>query len=165
MSNNRFIQAFTRIPKELFRLNNGKEIRLRAHPGPRRPWGLFDLLTEAGKVKPKALDPVTYEFPNGASMRPNSIKQQRLVRSVRGPDIYVYSILEGVQGAELAPLDGCQLDIGTELPDDLIIVHEFRDHYSLQARKEMTVEGTRNGVTEEEKYNADVLLRLEHQNH
>jgi hypothetical protein len=30
---------------------------------------------------------------------------------------------------------------GTELPDDLILVHEFRDHYSLQARKEMIVEG------------------------
>lgn len=32
--------------------------------------------------------------------------------------------------------------IGTLLPDDLILVHEFGDHYSLQARTEMTVEGT-----------------------
>jgi hypothetical protein len=30
---------------------------------------------------------------------------------------------------------------GVELPADLILVHEFRDHYSLQARREMTVSG------------------------
>ncbi|KAL3468729.1 hypothetical protein BJX99DRAFT_265873 [Aspergillus californicus] len=32
------------------------------------------------------------------------------------------------------------LQVRTALPDDLILVHEFGDHYSLQARKEMTVE-------------------------
>ena len=31
--------------------------------------------------------------------------------------------------------------IGIDLPESLILVHEFRDHYSLQARKEMTVNG------------------------
>ena len=30
---------------------------------------------------------------------------------------------------------------GTELPNDLILVHEFDDHYSLQARQQMTVDG------------------------
>jgi hypothetical protein len=57
----RFIQSFTTIPRQLFRLNNGKIIRLRGHPGPLRPQGRFDLLTEAGKVQPKALNPQTYE--------------------------------------------------------------------------------------------------------
>ncbi|KAJ5512252.1 hypothetical protein N7463_001804 [Penicillium fimorum] len=28
---------------------------------------------------------------------------------------------------------------GTVLPGDLILIHKFRDHYSLQGRKEMTV--------------------------
>jgi hypothetical protein len=37
MSNNKFIQSFTKIPKELFRLNTGPAIRLRAQPGPVRP--------------------------------------------------------------------------------------------------------------------------------
>jgi hypothetical protein len=38
----------------------------------------------------------------------------------------------------------CQIlirDIGTGIPNDLILVHEFKDHYSLQPREEMTVEG------------------------
>lgn len=61
MSNNRFIQSFTRVPKELFRLNTGPTIRLRAQPGPVRPQRSFDLLTEAGKVRPLALNPATYE--------------------------------------------------------------------------------------------------------
>jgi hypothetical protein len=33
------------------------------------------------------------------------------------------------------------MEAGTILPDDLILVHEFRDHYSLQARTVMIVEG------------------------
>ncbi|KAI3201815.1 hypothetical protein CBS147311_4803 [Penicillium roqueforti] len=126
MSHNRFIQSFTRFPKDIFRVNSGTSIRLRAWPGPRRPHGVFDLPTTAGKVQPKALNPATYEFPNGASMRPNSRTQQNLVRTVKawgGLTIYIYAIMAG-----------------THLPDDLILVHEFRDHYSLQARKEMTVE-------------------------
>ncbi|OQE40037.1 hypothetical protein PENCOP_c006G08969 [Penicillium coprophilum] len=122
----RFIQSFTQIPKDIFRVNSGTSIRLRAWPGPRRPHRVFDLLTTAGKVQPKALDPATYEFPNGASMRPNSKTQQNLVRTANprdGHNIYVFAIM-----------------VGTVLPEDLILVHEFRDHYSLQARKEMTVE-------------------------
>ncbi|KAJ5517938.1 hypothetical protein N7453_000360 [Penicillium expansum] len=129
MSHNRFIQSFTQIPKDIFRVNSGISIRLRAWPGPTRPHGMFDLLTTAGKVQPKALDPASYEFPNGASMRPNSRTQQKLVRTVKpwnGSTIYIYAIMAG-----------------TLLPEDLILVHEFRDHYSLQARKEMTVEGER----------------------
>ncbi|EER42717.1 conserved hypothetical protein [Histoplasma capsulatum H143] len=103
-------------------------IHLRAQPGSVRPKKSFDLLTEAGKVKPKALNPAAYEWPNGASMRPNSATQQNLVRSFKGSTIYVYSVPEG-----------------TELPDDLILVHEFGDHYSLQAKEEMTVEGKSRG--------------------
>ncbi|KAJ5470065.1 hypothetical protein N7530_007422 [Penicillium desertorum] len=126
MSHNRFIQSFTQVPKDMFRVNSGISIRLRAWPGPTRPHGVFDLLTTAGKVQSKALDPATYYFPNGASMRPNSRTQQNLVRTAKpwgGHAIYVYAIMAG-----------------TVLPNDLILVHEFRDHYSLQARKEMTVE-------------------------
>jgi hypothetical protein len=57
----KYTKAFTTFPKELFRLNNGPKIRLRAFPGPLRPDRSFDLLTEAGKVKPKALSPETYD--------------------------------------------------------------------------------------------------------
>lgn len=46
------------MPKELFRVNNGHLIRLRDRSV--KETGSYDLLTEAGKVKPKALDPATY---------------------------------------------------------------------------------------------------------
>lgn len=39
-------------------MNNGPLIRLRAFPT--RPTGAYDLLTEGGKVKPRALDPNSY---------------------------------------------------------------------------------------------------------
>ena len=64
----KFIQSFTTIPKELFRLNNGRDIRLRGRPGPLRPLGVFDLLTEAGKVQPKALNPQTYRGKDASSL-------------------------------------------------------------------------------------------------
>lgn len=32
---------------------------------------------------------------------------------------------------------------GTELPEDLMLVHERTDHYSLQPAKEMTLTGMR----------------------
>ncbi|KMP05330.1 hypothetical protein DIZ76_015650 [Coccidioides immitis] len=120
----KFIQSYTTIPKELFRLNNGPAVRLRAYPGPQRPTGLFDLLTYSGNVRPKALSPTTYMAPNGASMRPNTPKMHRLVDALRGNSIRIYSI-----------------PAGSPIPDDLILVHEFKDHYSLQARKEMTLDG------------------------
>ena len=57
----KFINTFTKLLKELFRLNNGPTIRLRAYPAPVRPNGRFDILTESGMVQPKALSPETYE--------------------------------------------------------------------------------------------------------
>lgn len=57
----RFILSFTRTPKELFRLNNGRAVRLRPSPAPIRPPGAFDLFTVDGKTMPLALDPAGYE--------------------------------------------------------------------------------------------------------
>ncbi|EEH19337.2 hypothetical protein PABG_01656 [Paracoccidioides brasiliensis Pb03] len=128
---NRFLKSFIKVPDEIFRVNFGLVVRLREHLDPSRPPpGPFDLLTEAGKAKPRALDPATYLFPNGASMRPNSRTLQNLVRRVKG-DVYIYSV-----------------PAGTEIPEHLILVHEFRDHFSLQARREMTVEELNTQITD-----------------
>ncbi|KAK0701837.1 hypothetical protein B0T26DRAFT_625976, partial [Lasiosphaeria miniovina] len=54
--------------------------------------------------------------PNGASMRPNSPYQYILVsRLARRSNVVVYVV-----------------PAGTCLPDDLLLVHEHMDHYSLQ---------------------------------
>ncbi|OJD20210.1 hypothetical protein ACJ73_08459 [Blastomyces percursus] len=58
---NRFLKSFNHFPNEIFRLNFGRVVRLREHLDPTTPPnGPFDLLTEAGKVKPRALNPATY---------------------------------------------------------------------------------------------------------
>lgn len=54
----RLIKTFTAVPKELFRVNNGTSVTLRDRNV--KKVGSYDLLTEGGKVKPKALDPKSY---------------------------------------------------------------------------------------------------------
>ncbi|KAK5936497.1 hypothetical protein PMZ80_011264 [Knufia obscura] len=114
----KYINKFTTVPKELFRLNNGPAISLRDRTI--KKLGSYDVLTEAGKVKAKAANPQTYAAPNGASLRPNTPTQQKLVKDFKGASIVVYAIPEG-----------------TKLPSDLVIVHESNDHYSLQPAKDM----------------------------
>lgn len=53
----RMRQAFLQVPMELFRVNNGRMTRLREYDGKRRS---YDVITNAGKVQPKARDPSTY---------------------------------------------------------------------------------------------------------
>lgn len=52
------IKVFRVVPKELFRVNNGRAVKLRewSRQGERR----YDILTESGTAKAKALNPATY---------------------------------------------------------------------------------------------------------
>jgi hypothetical protein len=54
----KYIQRFTVLPKELFRTNNGFSISLRDRT--LKPTGSYDVVTEAGNVKPKAMYSDTY---------------------------------------------------------------------------------------------------------
>ncbi|KAF2799226.1 hypothetical protein K505DRAFT_321302 [Melanomma pulvis-pyrius CBS 109.77] len=123
----KFIRSFKAFPMELFRVNNGRAIRLREW-SPQRT--RYDVLTEAGSVKAKALNPATYKAPNGASMRPNTQFKREMIQRSRGDDVVVYSIPKG-----------------TLLPEDLILVHEFKDHYSLQAARDMPLQELNNKIT------------------
>lgn len=116
------LSVFTRFPKELFRVNNGRHVELRARTPARC---IYDITLSNGRAEPKALDPTTYAAPNGASMRPNSPYQQSLVSwRFRGGDMLVYAVPEG-----------------TVLPEELLLVHERSDHYSLQPAVSMDVDG------------------------
>lgn len=56
----KYINRFTVVPKELFRLNNGPTISLRDRAV--KKVGSYDVQTETGKVKPKAItSPETYQ--------------------------------------------------------------------------------------------------------
>ena len=51
------ISVFREFPKELFRVNNGLQVRLRAWTPQRR---IYDIFVVNGVVQPKALDQETY---------------------------------------------------------------------------------------------------------
>jgi hypothetical protein len=74
-------------------------------------------------------------------MRPNSPALQNLIRSFRESSPYIYAISAGFVVSCIISKRILN-EVGVELPDDLILVHEFGDHYSLQAAREMTVDGT-----------------------
>ncbi|KAF1365185.1 hypothetical protein EJ07DRAFT_94999 [Lizonia empirigonia] len=123
----KFIKSFKSFPIDLFRVNNGRTIRLREWTG-QKP--IYDIHTEGGYVKAKALNPATYSPPNGASMRPNTEQNRSLIQKYRGQQVVVYSV-----------------PAGTQLPDDLILVHEFDDHYSLQAARDMPLQELNDKIT------------------
>ncbi|KAI0416977.1 hypothetical protein F5X98DRAFT_375358 [Xylaria grammica] len=123
------VTVFRSFPKQLFRVNNGRYVTLRVH----RPNRVaYDIVAQNGQVEPKALNLQTYVAPNGASMRPNSPYQQLLVSSsFRGPEVIIYAIAQG-----------------TQLPDDLLLVHERTDHYSLQPGVPMSVDDLNRRITD-----------------
>ncbi|KAI8721662.1 hypothetical protein NCS52_00308300 [Fusarium sp. LHS14.1] len=136
------ISVFGKFPKELFRVNNGPQIKLRVLRPNRH---IYDIVPENGLALPKALNPSSYIAPNGASLRPNSQYQQSLVSwRFRGNDTIVYSVPEG-----------------TTLPDDLLLVHERSDHYSLQPAMAMAVDDLNTKITQFLMNNAMVLTREE----
>lgn len=114
---------------ELFRINSGRAIILRKW-NPHRT--RFDIVTYrySGLVKAKALNPATYKSPNGASMRPNSPAMGHIRGSFRDNDLLIYSV-----------------PAGTLLPPDLLLVHEYRDYYSLQSAKDMSLQDLNYKIT------------------
>lgn len=106
----KFIQSFRTFPLELFRVNAGRAVRLREW-APQKP--RYDIHTQLGFAKAKALDPATYAgnvvcnqvcelkltlnvAPNGASMRPNTAYQRNMIERFRAPEAVVYSIPAGL---------------------------------------------------------------------
>ncbi|ATY61207.1 hypothetical protein A9K55_006877 [Cordyceps militaris] len=108
------------LPYTLFRLSAKKNIKLRDLTIRSRP--SYDVISDQGIVHPLTTTE-TYAGPNGASMRPLGEAQISLVENFRGDSVVVYEIPEN-----------------TPLPPDLVLVHEYDDHYSLQPSKDMTVD-------------------------
>lgn len=74
-------------------------------------------------------------------MRPNSPYQKLLVEKLfKGHDVRVYAVPKGI----LKPCYNHQRlthqHPGTHLPENLLLVHERTDHYSLQPAQDMTLD-------------------------
>ncbi|KAL6857817.1 hypothetical protein ACO1O0_005260 [Amphichorda felina] len=139
MSKSAAIATYRRFPKELFRVNSGWRVKLRPFKT-NNPEAFYDIATahEEGKrlremkVLPKALE-LDYKSPNGATLRPNTPYLQHYVaRTFRGQNVIVYGVQEG-----------------TEVPEDLILVHEGpdREEWSLQPAREMTLDELNESIT------------------
>ncbi|KAJ7774865.1 hypothetical protein B0H16DRAFT_1508684 [Mycena metata] len=110
------------LPEELFRINNSKNIILRAYEEQiKRGRTSYDLHLHAdGMVHPKPGD--LFERPNGMSMRPDGPFLQELIRGFKGRNIVIYRLPKGLK-----------------LPPDLILLHEHTDHHSMQCAVPMTL--------------------------
>jgi hypothetical protein len=80
----------------------------------------YDCVAVDGNILPLAED--KYIQPNGMSLRPNTLQEWNLIAD-RGGKVYVVEI-----------------PFGSPIPEDMILVHEFLDHFSLQPARVMPVE-------------------------
>lgn len=71
-------------------------------------------------------------------MRPLGDMQLSLVEQFRGSNVIIFALAAG-KFLSLRKRH-CLNYVGTELPEDLILVHEHTDHYSLQPAREMSLE-------------------------
>lgn len=109
-----------------FRLNLGRYVRPRAYPSPLCPRHAFDLITVDGLVRPLALDSSRYECTAPSRLHTMYPLHVYLTRITNSPQRRMNKT-QHVCNAETRPH-------GQE-STCLILVHEFRDHYSLQARR------------------------------
>ncbi|KAL2173072.1 uncharacterized protein P884DRAFT_273585 [Thermothelomyces heterothallicus CBS 202.75] len=111
-----FMSQFGHFPTKLFRLSATSKTKLRDYT--LKKSASYDILTAQGIAQPIAS--VTYERPNGASMKPLSAGWFQLVQKFKGSKVVVFEI--------------------PEVPEDLILIHEHSDHYSLQPRVSMPLD-------------------------
>ncbi|KAG6065422.1 hypothetical protein E4U32_007392 [Claviceps aff. humidiphila group G2b] len=131
-----FISSFRLVPIQLLRVNAGKKIRLREYAASKGK--SFDVVSENGLIKPKALDPPSY---TGMSSTRRYHAKSDLSEIFREINVVVYAVDEGMTIVVLQaymPLT-CPKPLGTKLPDDLILVNEEGAHYSLQPAVEMSL--------------------------
>jgi hypothetical protein len=87
----------------------------------------YDFVAVDGNILPLVND--TYIQPNGMSLRPNTLQEWNLIAD-RGGKVYVAEIGEG-----------------TPIPEGMVLIHEFEDHFSLQPAKVMPVEDFNHRVS------------------
>lgn len=110
---------FKKFPITLYRLQQSKEVKLRdltsqSSKG-RRSYDF--VINDDGLIYPSTTE--NFIGPNGMSLRPIGKSLANISKSLKYS--YVYEIPEG-----------------TEIPDDLILLHEYLDHYSLQTSVKCT---------------------------
>eukprot|EP00160_Parvularia_atlantis_P019740 Unigene7874_Nuclearia_a/m.24187 Unigene7874_Nuclearia_a/g.24187 ORF Unigene7874_Nuclearia_a/g.24187 Unigene7874_Nuclearia_a/m.24187 type:complete len:155 (-) Unigene7874_Nuclearia_a:57-521(-) len=120
MATEPLLGRFRVVPLVLYRVQGGRETRLREHGAQQKlKRHSFDLrVYPDGLVHPNKTD--TFIGPNGASLRPMGPVLKEVLATFRGRRPFVFTI----------PKD-------TPVPTDLVLLHEHTDHYSLQCDRPM----------------------------
>jgi len=141
------IKRFARFfPATLARIQTGPKVNLRDRTV--KPKGSFDLLTKNDVVEPIPSSQKKFTFPNGCSLRsPTSTTFQDVAEAFNGDNVKVFIIKEG-----------------TPIPDDLVLLYEKTDHFSLQCSKPMPLTELNTKITDFLERHATVMTRKEYQN-
>ena len=111
-------------PVALFRVQGSAGVRLRLETPEKVASGAsFDISAHEGFVLPRTAAGAEELFlgPNGMSVRPKGAVLGAIVANYRGARMSVYEVPEG-----------------TTIPQELVVLHEHGDHYSVQPAKRMT---------------------------
>ena len=123
------VKRYEIVPCTLYRVQAKLPVRLRNYDEQMALGRTsFDLKVIDGLVRP-AVGP-EFTGPNGMSLRPAGDVVRNTVAKLKNA-VTVYSFLPG-----------------TPLPDNLLLLHEHSDHYSLQVREPMTFDEYNHALTE-----------------
>lgn len=123
------VKRYEIVPCTLYRVQPKLPVRLRNYDEQMALGRTsFDLKVIDGLVRP-AVGP-EFTGPNGMSLRPAGDFMRNLVAEYKNA-VTIYSFLPG-----------------TPLPDNLLLLHEHTDHYSLQVREPMTFDEYNHALTE-----------------
>ena len=116
----RNMKHFNVFPKTLYRLQNSKKINLRAWtPEIAEALKSYDFITHPDGL----IHPISGDFfskPNGMSLRPIGVSLMNIAKSYDFKWVYV-------------------LKEGISIPNNLVLVHEYNDHYSLQTTEPCSI--------------------------
>lgn len=123
------IGRFSRVPIGLFRVQTVEKVKLREYfRQQQQNRTSFDFkLHPDKKIHPAIGD--EWVGPNGMSLRPGGYVMGEVVANFRGNVVY-------------------HIPKDTELPDDLVLLHEHSDHYSMQTAKMCTEKQLNDKLTE-----------------
>eukprot|EP01088_Endostelium_zonatum_P007279 TRINITY_DN194_c0_g1_i1.p1 TRINITY_DN194_c0_g1~~TRINITY_DN194_c0_g1_i1.p1 ORF type:complete len:163 (-),score=9.33 TRINITY_DN194_c0_g1_i1:45-509(-) len=123
--------VFRKLPKTLYRVNNGRTISLRDYDSQSLKGRVsYDLHLHGDLVLPLE-DSTHFKQPNGLSLRPDTPFMNELIRKFKSKNGVVFTLPEGL-----------------ELPEELILYHEHSDHYSIQTTKPVTLNDFNHNLTE-----------------
>lgn len=130
MASKQLVKRFQKLPITLYRIQPRLPVRLRDYDTQQaKGRESFDIkIRDDGNVHPAIGE--EWIGPNGMSLRPGNDTMLNILHNWRG-ETMVYRLNEGLQ-----------------LPEELIVLHERDDHYSMQTTEPVSLDTLNERITE-----------------